>query len=367
MTVDFKELYERRGEIVERELSASGRLAVGTMCSYVPVEILHSFGIIPVRIWGQSKDIERADILLQQFICPPARHLMAMGLEGRYDFLDGIVHCYTCDATCGLFNIWVRNLEPGFSHLLSLPYMDIEESRDYAVAEYGALIAKLEPFTGRKYSEDDLALSIGLYAEARALAGEVYRLRALGGSMRYTDVYFLNACCQVFPVEMMIPLLKDHVSAMEAVEPAPSGRPRLLLSGSVITDVSLMSFIEDGGFDIVADDTCLGLRPLQGAPTPGEPLESLAEYYLAGPPCSSRADFPSRRRYLLETIAAYGIDAVLFVHQKFCDPHLSDHPFLKELLDEEGIPSMQLEVDGEGFTGQVRTRVEGFFEILETR
>ena len=106
---------------------------------------------------------------------------------------------------------------------------------------------------------------------------------------------------------------------------------------------------------------------LDGEIADGPPLEALAEYYLTRPPCASRADFPSRKSYLIETLAEYDIDAVAFAHQEFCDPHLSDHPFLKKILDEAGIPNMQLELEGEGFTGQVQTRIESFLEMLETR
>jgi len=96
----------------------------------------------------------------------------------------------------------------------------------------------------------------------------------------------------------------------------------------------------------------------------GGPLIALVDRYLALTPCASRADFPSRRGYLLETLRRFGVDAVIFAHQKFCDSHLSDHPFLKGVLDEAGIPSMQLELEGESFNSQIRTRVEGFFEMI---
>jgi benzoyl-CoA reductase/2-hydroxyglutaryl-CoA dehydratase subunit BcrC/BadD/HgdB len=56
---------------------------------------------------------------------------------------------------------------------------------------------------------------------------------------------------------------------------------------------------------------------------------------------------------------------MIFMHQKFCEPHLADHPFLKKILTEIGIPQVQLELDGEGLSGQIQTRLEGFFEMLE--
>ncbi len=365
--MNFRDLYERRLDIVKGQKQKNGSPVIGTFCSYAPFEILHSFGIIPVRIWGESGNIHKADALLQTFICPPVRHLMALGLEGRYSFLDGIVHSYTCDAVCGLYNIWVRNLRPGFSHLISLPYMEIEEAASYTMTEFGNLIEKLESFTGKKFSQESLKRSITLYSEARSLMKDIYNLKKNGILVSYADISAMNICGQTLPVEIFLPELRKYVKNVKGEENGSRGKLRILISGSVISDTSLMDFIEETGGNIVADDACTGLRLLRNVIPEGDPLLSLAVYYLAIPRCSSRADFPSRKEYLLETLADFGIDAVIFIHQKFCDPHLSDHPFLKKILDEAGIPHMQFELEGDGFTGQVRTRIESFFEMLERR
>jgi benzoyl-CoA reductase subunit C len=399
--VDLKELCERGSEIAQEEKERSGRPALGTLCSYVPVEILHSFGILPVRIWGQAEDIQAADVLLQPYICPPVRHLMALGLEGHYDWLDGIVHCYTCDATCGLYNIWVRNLQPRFSHLISLPYMAIAESLAYARVELENFIAELESFTGRGFSGDELERSLALYNRARSYVRESYGLKAKGVPLSYVDLYYMNLCLQVLPIEAALAHLEGGLEAARGTEAAgetqseENGRRRILLSGSVVSDTALMAFIEERGGDIVADDTCLGYRLVKddfsgeessgsggedagssaggdgeggggaGGADPaeaGDPLDSLIRYYLGRTPCASRADFPSRKRHLLEVLDEFDIDAVVFVHHKFCDPHLSDHPFLKEVIAGAGIPSLQVELEEGGFNAQVQTRIESFFE-----
>ncbi|MBN2025957.1 MAG: 2-hydroxyacyl-CoA dehydratase [Actinobacteria bacterium] len=404
--MELERLCERSGEIAREEKERSGRPALGTLCSYAPVEILHSFGILPVRLWGQAQDIQAADVLLQPYICPPVRQLMALGLEGRYAWLDGIVHCYTCDATCGLYNIWVRNLEPRFSHLVSLPYMAIAESQTYARAELEGFIAKLESFTGRAFSGEELGRSMVLYEQARSYLGEAYRLKAGGAHLSYADLYHMNLCPQVLPIEAALAYLKDGLDSVREMLPAgeaeaapgekPGGSPgreagrqprgrgrrRILLSGSVVSDTALMAFIEECGGDIVADDTCLGYRLVRdaweegargegegggsgdAAAGGGDPLDALIRYYLRRTPCASRADFPSRKRHLLELLDEFDIDAVIFVHHKFCDPHLSDHPFLKEILAGAGVPGMQVELEEGGFNAQVQTRIESFFETM---
>ncbi len=368
--MSFEELYERRRQIIMDEAERSDRPVLGTICSYVPVELLHSMGVLPVRIWGRSREVDDADVLLQSYICPPVRHLMALGLEGTYDFLEGIVHCYTCDATCGLYNIWVRNLEPRFSHMISLPYMSIEESRAYAVQELRVLIEKLERLAGRRFEAERLGESNELYDRARGLMRRMYELKSLGAPVAYRELYWMNVCSQVLPVEALLPALEEAVGSARPAAKQPSSKreARILLTGSVVTDTALMDFVEARGGRIVADDTCLGLRLLQDVmPATGDPLESLAAYHLSRPPCASRAEFGARRLHLEKTIEAFDVDAVLFVHQKFCDPHLSDHPFLKSALDQAGIRSSQLELDAEGFTGQAQTRLESFLEMLEAR
>jgi benzoyl-CoA reductase subunit C len=363
MGSDSTDLIRRHMEIAQEERKR-GRPVIGTLCSHVPVEILHASGALPLRLWGQSEEIGRADALLQTYICPPVRHIMALGLSGRYEFLDGLIHTYCCDATCGLFNIWRRNLKPRFSRMVSLPYQATEEAIDYAVAEFRDLSDSLAAFTGRPFSGNALAESIRLYEEARGLLRDLYDRKLGGAAIPYQEIYRQNLLFQLLPIERFIPLCREYQPQTAAA--APAKRIRILLSGSVVADEEILERIEELGGTIVADDTCLGLRLLQGRVAgDGDPLRALAAFYLERPPCASRADLPSRRDYLLSTIASAGVEAVIFVHQKFCDPHLSDHPLLKKTLEERGIPQLQFELEGEGMTAQVQTRIEGFFEMLE--
>jgi len=361
------DLVHRHREIARQEKEKSGRLVFGMLCSYVPVEILHAFDILPVRLWGDGKNHERADALLPTYICPPARNIMAMGLAGRYDFLDGVIHSYTCDATCGLFNIWCRNLKPAFSFLLSPPYMNTDEAVAYCIAEFKALIAALEDYTGKRFSAERLRKSINLYDAARERIGAIYQASRNGAAVRYLDLHQMNLALQVLPIEMAVPFFDAYLSNLRT-SPGKRAKRRIMISGSVVSDPDILARIEALGGDIVVDDTCLGYRLVRERVPPHEdPLSALAHYYLDRPPCSSRADFPARKEYIRETISAFDVNAVIFMHQKFCEPHLADHPFLKKVLAEIGIPQVQLELEGEGLSGQIQTRLEGFFEMLEAR
>jgi len=352
-------------DLLKAEKARSGRILLGTLCAHAPAEIFHAFDVVPVRLWGAGADPGGADALLQAFVCPPVRQIMAMGLEGRYDFLDGLVHAYSCDAACGLFNIWRRNLHPTFSFQLSLPYMDLPEARDYARIEFRRLISALEDLTGRPCAPERLTAAIGLYRRARALLRRAYERKRGGGGPAYLDLYRLGLALQVFPVETVLPWLEAFDGAGDDASEGGPATTRLMISGSLCADEALLAEIAALGGDIVVDDTCIGYRTLLGeVAAAGDPLDALARHHLERPPCSARADFPARRAYFLEQIDAFGVEAVIFIHQKFCDPHLSDHPFLRAVLEERGIPSLQVQLEGQGLTGQVRTRLEGFFELI---
>jgi benzoyl-CoA reductase/2-hydroxyglutaryl-CoA dehydratase subunit BcrC/BadD/HgdB len=367
MNQELKDLVYRHKEIARETKEKNGHLVFGTLCSYVPVEILHAFDILPVRLWGEDTNNERANELLPTFICPPARNIMAMGLAGYYDFLDGLIHSYTCDSTCGLFNIWCRNLKPAFSFLLSPPYMNTDEAVVYCRAEFTALITALEDFTGKQFSAARLQESINLYDAARERIGAIYQANQNGATVRYLDLYQMNLALQVLPIERVVPFYNSYLSNIRT-SPRKGARHRIMISGSVVSDQDILGRIEDLGGDIVADDTCLGYRLVrERIPQRKDPLSALVQYYLDRPPCSSRADFPGRKDYILKTISAFDVNAVIFMHQKFCEPHLADHPLLKNVLIEKGIPQIQLELEAEGLSGQMQTRLEGFFEMLEAR
>ncbi len=70
MNQELKDLVHRHKEIAQETKEKNGRLVFGTLCSYVPVEILHAFDILPVRLWGEDTNNERANELLPTFNAP---------------------------------------------------------------------------------------------------------------------------------------------------------------------------------------------------------------------------------------------------------------------------------------------------------
>jgi benzoyl-CoA reductase/2-hydroxyglutaryl-CoA dehydratase subunit BcrC/BadD/HgdB len=127
-----------------------------------------------------------------------------------------------------------------------------------------------------------------------------------------------------------------------------------------------MEILEESGGKVVADDLCTGFRHF--FPPGGEgqsPLDQLIDRYINRFPCPSRTRARNRSPLIIELIRRSGSSGVIFLFQKFCTPHLADHPIITEALRRENIHSIMIEMEETGINeGQLRTRFEGFFEML---
>jgi benzoyl-CoA reductase/2-hydroxyglutaryl-CoA dehydratase subunit BcrC/BadD/HgdB len=83
-------------------------------------------------------------------------------------------------------------------------------------------------------------------------------------------------------------------------------------------------------------------------------------------PCPSRSNPGERVPRLLDLIRASRAKGVIFLFQKFCTPHLADHPKVSQALKDAGIQSILIEMDENGLMeAQMATRLETFSHMLE--
>ena len=106
-----------------QERKRQGDKVFGWLCTYVPEEILHAAGILPVRITGYDRetDLDDGNAYLYVNNCSFSRSCLQMGLAGEYDFLDGVVGASTCDGARRLFDIWRNYIGTPFHHVISVP------------------------------------------------------------------------------------------------------------------------------------------------------------------------------------------------------------------------------------------------------
>jgi len=84
-----------------------GGAIIGYTCSFIPVEIFHAAGILPVRLRGiHAKGMEIADAYYGPFVCSFPKALLQLAGKGKYSFLDGVVITNGCDSMRRLDDCW---------------------------------------------------------------------------------------------------------------------------------------------------------------------------------------------------------------------------------------------------------------------
>lgn len=345
-----------------------GGKVVGFFCCYAPEEIIHAAGALPVRITGENRSIRESGAYLQSYCCSLARTGLDMALTGDLDFLDGTVFVHTCDTMMRLSDIWRLDAGFDFHGDVVLPV------RFEGAAAEQYMTSELKAFAGRVAERigpvEDGALrgSIELYNRNRELLRRLYELRRENpGAVSSADALWLVASSAL--VEK-----GEHNAMLEAVlselGSAPSGgndRVRLFVVGSVMDQWDFPRMVDDAGGAVVDDDLCTGRRYFDAdVGLNGDPVEGIARRLMERASCPCK-HMESRRRAasIAERVSRSGARGVIFFQFKFCEPHAFDYPHLKKVLDEEGIPSLLLEIEqGSVSTGQLRTRVEALLETI---
>lgn len=360
-----KEIMEWRG---------SERKVFGWLCTYVPEEIMHAAGILPVRIVGYSREVDLDDGNAYMYVnnCSFARSCLQMGLRGEYDFLDGAVGGSTYDGARRLFDLWRSYIKTPFHHVVTVPRKYTERAHVLYYQEVLDFKSHLEEHLNTKITDEALYKSVQLYNESRGLLGKLYELRQrekppVSGA---ETMEVSNASFRM-PKEMFNDWLKELLNELKSSDRFYSGRVRLMLVGSVLTNAEFVKFIEEQGGLVVTDELCTSSRYWGDLVTfegTNSPLEAISRRYLNNFPCARM--FPSEERFnrIVKAALDFKVDGVISETIRYCVPYAHDLPLLEKRLGEHGIPMLALDVEyGTSGSGQIKTRVQAFIEMVEAK
>src|SRR3990170_1771764 len=117
----FQEVIDKRHEYAREWKARTGGKVFGYMCTYVPQELIYAANILPVRVLGSREPQDVSESHIHQMFCPFCRDVLAQGLQGRYDYLDGMVMAQTCLHMHQAFNIWQLYRPLPYSYFLYVP------------------------------------------------------------------------------------------------------------------------------------------------------------------------------------------------------------------------------------------------------
>jgi bcr-type benzoyl-CoA reductase subunit C len=342
-----------------------GARPFGYLNTHVPEEVLHAAGFTPVHIFGQRRAPERAETRLPTFACWLVRSALDAAMAGELDFLSGMAFAHTCDAAQALADIW-RLTVPSMPVLTLGTPVDLSATgaREYFIAALGRFRDQVAALAGCPVTDDDLQASIALHNEMRRL---VDRLYALSDKLPSPALLAALRAGHLTPRETYRDVLADLVAVLEEEKnPVAPGAPRLIVVGAHLDDASLYEAVAEAGGHVVDDLLDLArLHYAEQADEDGDPLAALADRYLAQVPIAAKTH-PNHRRddALLVLVRARAADGVVLAPQKFCDPHGFDYVRLKNALDRAAVPHLLVELEQAQVTGQMRTRLGAFVEML---
>ncbi|HUU64229.1 MAG TPA: 2-hydroxyacyl-CoA dehydratase family protein [Dehalococcoidia bacterium] len=346
----------------------------GWLCTYVPEEILHAAGALPIRITGYSKETELDDGNAYLYIntCSFSRSCLQLGLKGEYDFLDGVVGGSTCDGARRLFDLWRHYIGTPFYHVLTVPRKYTQPAHDLYHSQVKQFKTHLEEFLGIQITDESLYRSIVVYNESRNLLKRLYELRKfdtppISGT---ETMEVLNTCFRM-PKELFNEWLRSLLDELSIRENSHKSRARLMVVGSVMTNPEFIESIEELGGLVVTDELCTSTRYWSDPVVLDRnitPLQAISQRYLNNFPCARM--FPSDERFnrILDLAREFRVDGVISQIVRYCVPYAHDLPLLTERLKGQGIPTLALDVEyGTPGSGQIRTRVQAFLEMLEAK
>ncbi len=351
---------------------------IGCMPLYPPEELIHSFGAVPVVLWGLKDVVRRtpaADKHIQNYVCSIVRNAAEFLLTDGPMKPSGLFFYNACDPVRNLPEIladgWkARAMKAPAVFRMHVPVQSLD--RDYGAAylkgEIGSLIGELERFFSADFSPDRFSESVARYDEMRKLAREAELLVARGG-LPFSEFAGLVMGNTYLPVEDRIARLSGlkERCAKESLPAASREGKRVVLTGIHPPPPKVTSMIEAAGMTVVGNDIAALARSYGAGPGPAaDPAEYYVSFYRDHFPCTTLIGSSDRRvDGLVELAREREASGMIVIGEKFCEYEYFEIPHIVRRLDERGIKTLVLEFSAEDDNlGPVKTRIEAFAEML---
>ncbi len=377
---DFETYPEARknGFLRMKELKDKGAKVVGMFCSFVPVELVYAAGALPVGLCSFTEEpIPAAETHLPKNLCPLIKASYGFALTDTcpyFYFSDLVVGETTCDGKKKMFELMNEIKD---TYVMQLPH-----SRDAAALAFwkGQIIAfkeKLESYFGITITEEQIRDAIRRKNHERQVMKAYLELGKLDPAPMsgYEMGTRIDAGSFSFDLDQRCKAVEQRTAEIVAEWEAnckgkPSERPRLLVTGCPNAGVreKVIRAVEEMGADIVAFDTCNGIRDKVELVDESNPdvYEALAIKYL-NINCSVMSPNESRREYVKQMIDDYHVDGVIEIVLQSCHTYDVEAHFIKRMVTQEkGLPYLNIETDySQSDKGQINTRLAAFLETIE--
>jgi benzoyl-CoA reductase/2-hydroxyglutaryl-CoA dehydratase subunit BcrC/BadD/HgdB len=359
--------------ITVKEWKAKQKKVVGWFNPYIPEEIIHAAGMLPIEVTGDNEPVQMqgAERYIYSNSCSKIRTCWQLQLDGKWSFLDGYVSSQMCDQDMRLSEVW--------KYYDALPYMDniyAPRRRDEPAVQL--YTADLEDFRSRlsqflicRIPDQHIADSIKVYNRGRELMHQLYELRKRDKPpVTGAEALEVSKAAARLPREVFNELMEQLLDELETSGREIEKSRRIMIVGNDIHNTNLIARLESLDAIVVVDEMDIGIRRAWGqVDTELPPLEALARYYILGRPVDKHNwNSDGRLEFIGEMAEEYKVDGIVSEIVRFCTYNGWDKWDLKKQMAERGIPILDIDLEyGHPAGAQVEIRAEAFMEMLESR
>ena len=366
----------KAGFIKMKELKENGGKIVGTYCTFVTTELIIAAGAAPVSLCATREEpIRAAEMHLPRNLCPLIKASYGFALTDTcpyFYFSDFIVGETTCDGKRKMFEL-MNDIKD--TYVMQLPHKRNSVALKSWEGEMEKFREKLEEFYGITITDEDIKKAIALKNRERYLILKYLELGKLNPAP--VSGYELGSRLDSLSFE---PNMKKRMENLEKrieevmddweknYKGKESRRPRILVTGCPNGGVrdKTVKIIEELGADVVAFDSCSGIRECIDKVDETLPVnEALAKKYL-NINCSVMSPNTCRMDYIQEMIDDYKVDGVLEIILQACHTFAIESHNVKKAVSEKDKPYIKIETDySMADIGQITTRLEAFLETID--
>ena len=368
----------RAGFLKMKELKENDARVVGMFCSFVPTELVYAAGALPVGLCAFTDEpIPAAEAHLPRNLCPLIKASYGFALTDTcpyFYFSDLVVGETTCDGKKKMFELLDEIKE---TYVMQLPHSRDKRTLAFWRGEIVAFKEKLEDFFGIQITEEAMRQAIRRKNRERQVMRRYLELGKLDPAPMsgYEMGTRVDAGSFSFDLDQRCDEVESRTAEVLArweaeLKGTSTDRPRLLVTGCPNAGVreKIIRAVEELGADVVAFDTCNGIREKVELVDESESdvYMALARKYL-NINCSVMSPNESRRNYVAKMIDEYAVDGVIEIVLQSCHTYDVEAHFIHRVVTEEkGIPYLNIETDySQADKGQIGTRLAAFLETID--
>ena len=254
---------------------------------------------------------------------------------------------------------------------------------DYYIDSYTTqmrehVLNRLTETFGVDTSDEALRKAVAEHNEVCKIISEIAEMRKLDNPIiTGYEFHILNLVSYTCPKALILPYLRETLAELKKRKPDAKNpyRARVAIVGSEIDDPSLTKLIEGCGALIVSDRFCFGSTPGREVielNDEDDVLRQICRHYMETSECAryiSDEKVHQRRETADRLAREYKADGIIYEQMKYCDYWGFERALASYVMNTEyGWPVLSIDrVYNNGYSGQLRTRVQAFVESLEIK